>query len=219
MGTARPGGGCGSSSALIPPASSWTPPGQGPAGAVLARHAGIDEKTGQLTPDDDDGEPRRLVISSDFYAVDQSAGKKAGGLVNLYCWAHIRRYFVRAGDANPAQLGYWTAAWLKRVKDLYAAHAQHAQLTTAWAQAAAPAPREAAAAAARLEEAGAAWDEAITVIDEARKKQMTAPGLQEPAKKALATLDRAWDGLAAHRDYPMIGWITTQPSAPCAGPS
>ena len=171
-------------------------------GAVLARHAGIDEKTGQLTPDDDDGEPRRLVISSDFYAVYQSAGKKAGGLVNLYCWAHIRRYFVRAGDANPAQLGYWTAAWLERVKDLYAAHAQ---LTTAWAQAAAPAPREAAAAAARLEEAGAAWDEAIGVIDEARKKQMTAPGLQEPAKKALATLDREWDGLAAHRDYPMIG--------------
>ena len=109
---------------------------------------------------------------------------------------------MRAGDANPAQLGYWTAAWLERVKDLYAAHAQ---LTTAWAQAAAPAPREAAAAAARLEEAGAAWDEAITVIDEARKKQMTAPGLQEPAKKALATLDREWDGLAAHRDYPMIG--------------
>jgi transposase len=33
---------------------------------------------------------------------------------------------------------------------------------------------------------------------------MTAPGLQEPAKKAFATLDRESDGLAAHRDYPMI---------------
>jgi transposase len=33
---------------------------------------------------------------------------------------------------------------------------------------------------------------------------MAAPGLQEPAKKALATLDREWDGLIAHRDYPMI---------------
>ena len=32
-----------------------------------------------------DGGPRRLVISSDFYAVYQSAGKKADGLVNLYC--------------------------------------------------------------------------------------------------------------------------------------
>ena len=142
-------------------------------GAVLARHAGIDEKTGQLTADEDGG-PRRLVISSDFYAVYQSAGKKADGLVNLYCWAHIRRYFVRAGDANPAQLTYWTAAWLERIKDLYAAHEQ---LTAAWNDAAAPAPRDKTAAAARLEEACAAWDAALGVIDEARKKQMAAPGL------------------------------------------
>jgi hypothetical protein len=83
------------------------------AGAVLARHAGIDEETGQLA-----GEGlRRLVISSGFYSVYTSAGRKAGGLVNLFCWAHIRRYFVRAGDANPAQLAYWTAAWLERIKN------------------------------------------------------------------------------------------------------
>jgi hypothetical protein len=42
------------------------------------------------------------------------------------------------------------------------------------------------------------------VIDKARKKQMAAPGLQEPAKKALATLDREWYGLIAHQDYPML---------------
>jgi transposase len=109
------------------------------AGAVLARHAGIDEKTGQLAGDGD--EPRRLVISSDFYAVYTSAGKKADGLVNLYCRAHIRRDFVRAGDANPAQLTYWTQAWLERIKNLYAAHGQ---LMTAWDEAAAAAPRDAA---------------------------------------------------------------------------
>ena len=55
-------------------------------GAVLARHAGLDGETGQLT-DGEDG-PRRLVISSDFYKVYESAGKKADGLVSLYCWAH-----------------------------------------------------------------------------------------------------------------------------------
>jgi hypothetical protein len=168
-------------------------------GAVLARHAGIDEKTGQLTGDEDGG-PRRLVISSDFYAVYSSAGAKADGLVNLFCWSHVRRHFVRAGDANPVQLSYWTQGWLDRIRDLYAAHDE---LTAAWAGAAAPAPQEKEAAAARLEKAYAAWDDAIAVIDEARKKQMQAPGLQEPAKKALATLDREWDGLIAHRDYPM----------------
>jgi len=169
-------------------------------GAVLARQAGIDEKTGQLT-DDQDGGARQLVISSDFYKVYESAGKKADGLVNLYCWAHIRRHFVRAGDANPAQLKYWTDAWLDRIRDLYRAHDE---LMAAWQENTAPAAREKAAAAARLEKAQASWDDAITVIDDARKKQMAAPGLQEPAKKALATLDREWDGLRAHRQYPMV---------------
>jgi transposase len=169
------------------------------AGVVLARHAGIDSQTGQLA---EDGQgPRRLVISSDFYAVYTSAGKKADGLVNLYCWAHLRRHFVRAGDANPTQLKYWTAAWLERIKALYAAHEQ---LMTAWTAAAAPAPGQAATTRTRLEDAYDAWDTALEAIDTERRKQMAAPGLQEPAKKALATLDREWDGLAAHRDYPMI---------------
>jgi transposase len=150
---------------------------------------------------DGDGGPRRLVISSDFYAVYQSAGKKADGLVNLYCWAHLRRHVVRAGDANPVQLKYWTDAWLGRIRDLYAAHDE---LMAAWQAAAVPAARDKQDAAARLEKAYAAWDGAITVIDETRKKQMQAPGLQEPVRKALATLDREWDGLTAHRDYPMV---------------
>ena len=171
------------------------------AGAVLARHADIDQKTGQLAADED-GSPRQLVLSSDFCSVYTSAGKKADGLVNLFCRAHVRRYFIRAGDASPGQLTYWTQRRLERIRTLYAAHEE---LMTAWEQAAAPAPGQAAAAAARLEDARAAWDAAIGAVDAARNKEMAAPGLQEPAKKALATLDRERDGLIAHRDYPMTG--------------
>ena len=89
---------------------------------------------------------------------------------------------------------------------------------TAWEEAAAPAPRAAAATAARLEDAGTAWDDALAVIDTARKKQVQAPGLQEPAKKALATLDREWDGLAAHRQYPMVS-LDNNAAAEPSGPS
>jgi len=169
------------------------------AGAVLARHAGIDPDTGQLVDHTDS--PRRLVVSSDFYAVYTSAGKKADGLVNLYCWAHLRRHFVRAGDADPTQLRYWTNAWLERIKALYAAHDE---LMAAWSEAVAPASGQVAAAAARLADAHTAWDTALETIDTERRTQMRSPGLQQPAKKALATLDREWSGLAAHRDYPMI---------------
>jgi transposase len=185
-------------------------------GKVLARHAGIDEKTGQLSPDEDGGQ-RRLVVSSDFYAVYQSAGKKADGLVSLFCWAHVRRHFVRAGDASPVQLKYWTEAWLELIRVLYAAH-EH--LAAAWQENAAPAAREKEkeAAAARLETAREAWDTAITAIDEARRKQAQAPGLQEPAKKALATLDREWDGLIAHRDYPMLDLDNNRAERAIRGP-
>jgi transposase len=184
------------------------------AATVLARHAGIDESTGQLSTDDDGG-PRRLVISSDFYAVYQSAGKKADGLVNLYCWAHVRRHFVRAGDANRVQLQYWAEAWLQLIRDLYRAHDE---LMTAWQDAAAPAPSDTTLAAARLEQAYTAWDTAIDAIDETRTKQMAAPGLQEPAKKALATLDREWAGLITHRDYPMIGLDNNKAERAIRGP-
>ena len=169
------------------------------AGAVLARHAGIDPGTGQLTAADDGG-PGRLVISSDFYTVYASAGKKTEGLTNLYCWAHIRRYFVRAGDANPTQLACWTRDWLDRIKILYTAHEQ---LTDAWNASVAPG-HAAAEAATRLDDAYTAWDTALQEIDTARQAQMKSPGLQQPAARALATLDREWDGLTAHRDYPMI---------------
>jgi hypothetical protein len=74
----------------------------------------------------------------------------------------------------------------------------------AWQDGEAPARGQEKAAADRLENAGAAWDAAISAIDAERKKRAQAPGLQEPAKKALATLDREWDGITAHRDYPMI---------------
>lgn len=169
-------------------------------GEVLARHAGLDEKTGQLVPHEDGG-PRRLVLSTDFYRVYESAGNKADGLVNLYCLAHVRRHFVRAGDANPEQLKYWTQKWLDRFRDLYRAHDG---LMAAWQAGAAPARGQEKAAAERREKAGEAWDAVIGVIDAERKKQAQAPGLQEPAKKALATLDREWEGIIAHRDYPMI---------------
>ena len=101
-------------------------------GAILARHAGLDEKTGQLLPAAD-GSPRRLVIGSDFYAVYQSAGRKAEGLVNLYCAAHIRRHMVRAGTRADPSSKYWTQSWLALFRDLYKAHDE---LMAAWQEAA-----------------------------------------------------------------------------------
>lgn len=128
---------------------------------------------------------RRLVLSSDFYTVYQSLAR-LDGVDALWCWAHIRRYFIRAGDAH-TYLAPWRDAWIARIADLYLAHQAMA--------AAEPGTPEHATAVA-------AFEQAMTVMDTARRQQMTGPALHPAAAKVLATLDREWDGLARHRDFP-----------------
>lgn len=149
--------------------------------AVLERHFGVDRADGALA------EGRRLLLSTDFYTAYQSLARMQG-VDPLWCWAHIRRYFIRAGEAH-LQLRYWRDAWVTRIADLYLAHRAMA--------AAEPGSTE-------HTQARASFDQALTTIDTVRRQQMRSPGLHAAAKKVLATLDREWDGLVRHRDFPDI---------------
>ena len=149
--------------------------------SVLDTHFGIDRADQKLA----DG--RRLVLSTDFYVAYQSLAR-VEGVDPLWCWAHIRRYFIRAGDAH-AQLSYWRDQWIARIADLYTAHRALAATT--------PGTTEHA-------QAGADFDTAITVMDDARREQQAIFSLHPAARKVLDTLDREWDGLIRHRDFPDI---------------
>src|SRR5216683_3203653 len=130
-----------------------------------------------------------LVISSDFYSVYRSFSE-LDGVTPLWCFAHIRRRFIRAGDAHRKELGAWADAWTARIGTLYAAHRQLA---------AAP---EGTPGHAR---AAAAFEAALEDIDAHRRIQGRRPDLLHPAAaKVLATLDREWDGLARHREFPAL---------------
>jgi len=128
---------------------------------------------------------RRLVMSSDFFVVYQSLAR-LDGVDALWCWSHIRRYFIRAGDAH-TYLAAWRDAWVARIADLYVAHKAMA--------AAEPGSSEHLTAVT-------AFEQALAVIDTVRRQQATGPALHPAAAKVLATLDREWDGLARHRDFP-----------------
>jgi transposase len=129
-----------------------------------------------------------VLLSSDFCTVYQSLGRLEG-VESLWCWAHIRRYFIRAGDAHP-QLRVWAQAWAGRIAALYVAHTA---ITAA----------EPGSAGHTM--ATAQFTAALNGIDTERKTQTTHPGLLHPAAaKVLATLDREWDGLARHREYPEL---------------
>jgi len=154
--------------------------------AVLERHFGTGRADGELP------EGRRLLLSTDFYTAYQSLAR-VEGVDPLWCWAHIRRYFIRAGDAHP-QLRYWRDRWVARIADLYLAHRAMA--------AAGPATAEYATARAQ-------FGQALAVIGAART-QPRGPGLHPAAKKVLATSDREWDGLARHRDFPDLDLDSNQ---------
>jgi transposase len=151
---------------------------------VLADQLGIDTNTDTLTLP----AGRQLLLSSDFYTVYQSLGRLEG-VDNLWCWSHMRRYFIRAGDAHP-ELAAWTAGWVERITALYIAHtamaaAQPASTAHTWA--------------------AAQFSAALNGIDADRKAQTSHPGLLHPAAaKVLATLDREWDGLVRHRKFPEL---------------
>jgi transposase len=158
---------------------------------VLAEQLGIDTDdtdTDTLTLPDALPGGRQVLLSSDFYAVYQSMGR-VDGVDPLWCWAHVRRYFIRAGDAHP-ELAAWTAGWTERIAALYAARTAII--------AAAPGSAEHAMATAQ-------FSAALNTIDAERAAQTSHAQLLHPAAaKVLATLDREWDGLARHREYPEL---------------
>src|SRR5713101_8312611 len=152
---------------------------------VAARQLGIDREQSELEAG------RRLVISSDFHKACQSLAR-IDGVDPLWCFSHIRRYFLRAGAAHPEALGDWCDAWAERIAVLYRAH--HALA------AAIPGTD------ARQDAAGR-WQRAFTDIDAHRILQASDAGkglLHPAAAKVIATLNNEWDGLARHRELSQL---------------
>jgi len=151
---------------------------------VVADHVGIDLDAD--TPVVGDG--RDLVISSDFYTPYQRLGREVDGVVNAWCWAHMRRYFLRAGRGD-ASLELWSQQWLERIAALFVAHRR-------WAMAPAGSDIE--------DDARRQVDQTIGEIDTARRSQAADTGLASAAGEVLATLDREWDGLLTFLEHPGV---------------
>ena len=157
----------------------------------LPQRRGRRQSAGHRPGADRAGGRPRLVISSDFHKAYQSLAC-IDGVDPLWCWAHIRRYFLRAGAAHPEALGDWCDAWTERIAVLYRAHHALAAATPG---------------TDAREDAAGRWQRAFTDIDAHRILQASdaAKGLLHPAAaKVIATLSNEWDGLARHQDLPQL---------------
>lgn len=152
---------------------------------VVAAHLGIDLDAEVPSL----GAGRTLTLCSDFYSVYQSLGAKVEGIRSSWCWAHIRRRFVRAGAAHPDTCKEWSDRWIGRIGALFKAHK-----TFALARAG-----SAVEALARLD-----MDKALGEIDRTRLAEAADPGLPKAAAKVLVTLEREWAGLVVPVTTPSL---------------
>jgi transposase len=61
----------------------------------------------------------RVVLMVDRYAAYKAMAQvKMGHIVLVFCWAHVRRDFVKVGKSWP-RLKEWALAWLRHIRDLY----------------------------------------------------------------------------------------------------
>jgi len=126
--------------------------------------------------------------------VDRYSGYKAmqqvkvGKLLLAFCWAHVRRDFVRVGKGYP-ELTAWAIAWLSRIRELYRLNRERLRHPIGTV--------EFAAADARLRQH-------VAAMAEQRDRELANDKLREPCRKVLVSLNEHWSGLTLFVDDPRI---------------
>ncbi len=113
---------------------------------------------------------------------------KESQLLLAFCWAHVRRDFVRVGKGYPG-LKDWALAWLLRIRELYGLNRERLRH--------APGSSERTAAELTLQQH-------VATMAAQRDFELDVKTLREPCRKVLESLTRHWDGLTLFVNDPRI---------------
>jgi len=126
--------------------------------------------------------------------VDRYSGYKAmiwvkdGVLVLAFCWAHVRRDFIRVGKGWP-ELKTWALQWLRRIRVLYRLNGDRLTVQKD---------------AAVFGEADGRLRQAVTEMKTEMETELVRADLATPCRKALESLQGHWEGLTRFVDDPRI---------------
>jgi transposase len=128
-----------------------------------------------------------LVVDrlSSYQAMQQV---KTGKLLLAFCWAHVRRDFVRVGKGWP-ELTAWALAWLQRIRHLYRWNRQRLAVRN---------ERTA------LAQADQGLRQAVADMERHLQAELADPQLRLPCRKALESLQGHWEGLTRFVADPRI---------------
>jgi len=136
-----------------------------------------------------------VVLVCDRYSAYKCFAKGHEGLILAYCWAHVRRDFLKAARSWP-DLESWMCTWVEDIRELYRLNAARLEV---WDE------------TLRLDQHPAAFVERHRDL-ETQLSQMHARGeahLQEPdlhlgKHKVLSSLQTHWDGLTVFVGRPEV---------------
>jgi transposase len=125
-----------------------------------------------------------VLLVDRYSAYKAMAQVKNGTLLLAFCWAHVRRDFVRVGKGWP-ELKAWALAWLQRIRALYRWNRQRLRN-----------PADAAA--------DAALRQAVAALQQQYLTELADPSLRTPCRKVLTSLHEHWSGLTLFVADPRI---------------
>lgn len=129
------------------------------------------------------------VLMVDRYSAYKAMQQvKEGNLLLAFCWAHVRRDFVRVGKGYP-ELLQWALTWLRQIREVYRLNRERLKHPIG--------SREFATADAQLRQQ-------VLAMAAQRDRELGDAKLREPCRKVLVSLSEHWSGLTLFVDDPRI---------------
>jgi transposase len=149
----------------------------------------LDASRSHTVPEDHFRAGSRGVLVVDRYAAYKAMRwVKDGVLVLAFCWAHVRRDFIRVGKGWP-ELKTWALQWLRSIRVLYQRNDRRLAVQ-----------KDATA----FGEADGRLRQVVTEMKAQMETELAGADLATPCRKALESLQEHWTGLTRFVDDPRI---------------
>jgi transposase len=133
-------------------------------------------------------EARGIMVVDRYKAYQVIAQVKSGVIVLAFCWAHVRRDFVKLARTWPTQES-WALAWVERIGQLY-------QLNDA--------RLEVKDEPAAFRPADATLRAAVTALGAQGESELADANLHPARRKVLESLGDHWTGLTVFVEHPEV---------------
>lgn len=149
----------------------------------------LDSSRSHEVPQSHFGPQAAGVLEVDRYSGYKAMAQvKSGLMVLAFCWAHVRRDFVRVGKGW-SELTPWALSWLRRIRHLYRLNRQRLRY---------------AIGSPEFQQQDALLRQAVEAMRIQAIDELSAPQLRQPCRKVLDSLEEHWTGLIRFVDDPRV---------------